>query len=290
MNKGTNGLNSLPKTVTRQRRGCDLNPGPSAPQSSTLTTRLPSHPSSSFPKDVKYSTNFTVFTLLRQISSWLVQFISHLWQKPAVLRLVMNQYRLRWTGSLLLIYIFKLNLTCSCVSVISCCCNNLVDFCLTDCNIDNCWLLVMLKHEPVLVKVTKECEYIIDWKTPYACPLAVSSLNYTLHFISCNLLYSSVNQVLCTGKKKLLLLFNCPTFLCYCSMSSTQNGHIRVILEPVGPYWQNLTLKQFFKMSCHLLQNLNGQNLHCWYYVLSFMVSVCLCYCLLLAICVAYLF
>ena len=37
-------MKSLPKTVTRQRRGCDLNPGPSAPESSTLTTRLPSHP------------------------------------------------------------------------------------------------------------------------------------------------------------------------------------------------------------------------------------------------------
>ena len=36
-------MNSLPKTVTRQRRGCDLNPGPSAPASSMLTTRLPSH-------------------------------------------------------------------------------------------------------------------------------------------------------------------------------------------------------------------------------------------------------
>ena len=36
------GVNSLHKTVTRQRRGCDLNPGPSAPDSSTLTTRLPS--------------------------------------------------------------------------------------------------------------------------------------------------------------------------------------------------------------------------------------------------------
>jgi len=34
------GVNSLPKTVTRQRRGCDMNPGPSAPESSTLTTRL----------------------------------------------------------------------------------------------------------------------------------------------------------------------------------------------------------------------------------------------------------
>jgi len=39
------GVNSLPKTVTRQRRVCDLNPGLSAPESSMLTTRLPSHPS-----------------------------------------------------------------------------------------------------------------------------------------------------------------------------------------------------------------------------------------------------
>jgi len=38
------GVNSLPKTVTRQRRDCGLNPGPSAPESSTLTTRIPSHP------------------------------------------------------------------------------------------------------------------------------------------------------------------------------------------------------------------------------------------------------
>jgi len=43
-------VNSLPKTVTRQRRGCDLNPGPSAPESSTLTTRLPSHPICRRPK------------------------------------------------------------------------------------------------------------------------------------------------------------------------------------------------------------------------------------------------
>ena len=35
-------MNSLPKTVTDQRRDCDLNPGPSAPESSTLATRLPS--------------------------------------------------------------------------------------------------------------------------------------------------------------------------------------------------------------------------------------------------------
>jgi len=39
------GVKSLPRTVTQQRRGCDLNPGPTSPESSTLTTRLPSmHP------------------------------------------------------------------------------------------------------------------------------------------------------------------------------------------------------------------------------------------------------
>jgi len=37
------GVNSLPKTVTRHRRDCDLNLGPSAPESSMLATRLPSH-------------------------------------------------------------------------------------------------------------------------------------------------------------------------------------------------------------------------------------------------------
>ena len=37
-------LRLLLKTVTRQRHGCDLNPGPSALESSMLTTRLPSHP------------------------------------------------------------------------------------------------------------------------------------------------------------------------------------------------------------------------------------------------------
>ena len=44
VNRGTMDVNSLPKSVTRQRRGCDLNTGPSAPESSTLTTRLPSQP------------------------------------------------------------------------------------------------------------------------------------------------------------------------------------------------------------------------------------------------------
>ena len=44
------GVNSLLKTVTRQRRGCNLNPGPSAPESSTLTTRLPSLMASDYKK------------------------------------------------------------------------------------------------------------------------------------------------------------------------------------------------------------------------------------------------
>ena len=34
------GVNSLPKTVTRQRRDCNLNPGPSAPESSTLIAKF----------------------------------------------------------------------------------------------------------------------------------------------------------------------------------------------------------------------------------------------------------
>ena len=34
------GVNGLPKTVTRQRRDCDLNPGRTAAEYSTLTTRL----------------------------------------------------------------------------------------------------------------------------------------------------------------------------------------------------------------------------------------------------------
>jgi len=41
VNRGTVGVNSLPKSVTRQRHRCNLNSGPSTPESSTLTTRLP---------------------------------------------------------------------------------------------------------------------------------------------------------------------------------------------------------------------------------------------------------
>ena len=49
-------MNSLPKTVTRQRRGCDLNLGPSAPESSTLTTRLPSQATPTGSNDLLFLT------------------------------------------------------------------------------------------------------------------------------------------------------------------------------------------------------------------------------------------
>ena len=47
------GVNSLPKTVTRQSRDCDLNTGHSAPESSMLTTRLQSHPLWHYCKDYR---------------------------------------------------------------------------------------------------------------------------------------------------------------------------------------------------------------------------------------------
>jgi len=34
----------VPKTVTQQSHSCNLNSGPSVPESSTLTTLLPNHP------------------------------------------------------------------------------------------------------------------------------------------------------------------------------------------------------------------------------------------------------
>jgi len=56
------GVNSLPKTVTPQRRDCDLNPGPCVPESSTLTTRLPSHQAYVF---IMHVAPFNVFRFLR---------------------------------------------------------------------------------------------------------------------------------------------------------------------------------------------------------------------------------
>ena len=45
MNRGTMGVNSLPKLLP----DCDLNPGTSAPESSSLTTQVPSHHGMCFP-------------------------------------------------------------------------------------------------------------------------------------------------------------------------------------------------------------------------------------------------
>jgi len=63
-------VNSLPTTVTRQRRDCDLNPGPSVPESSTLTTRLPSHPL----RDINASTIHTAIKLsLKSINTGVIR-------------------------------------------------------------------------------------------------------------------------------------------------------------------------------------------------------------------------
>jgi len=65
-------VNSLLKTVTRQCRDCDLNPGPSAPESSMLTTR---HSGFTVPtqsiaaKDMLSSEICPVFTTHRQRST-----------------------------------------------------------------------------------------------------------------------------------------------------------------------------------------------------------------------------
>jgi len=50
-------MNSLPKTVTRQRRDCDSNPCSTEPESSTLITRLPSQQYCRFNKRPKAAQN-----------------------------------------------------------------------------------------------------------------------------------------------------------------------------------------------------------------------------------------
>ena len=47
------GVNSLPKTAAGQRRGCDLNPGPSAPESSTLNDTIHANHSATEPPTVR---------------------------------------------------------------------------------------------------------------------------------------------------------------------------------------------------------------------------------------------
>ena len=46
------GVDSLPKFVSRQRRDCNLNPGPSAPESSTITTQLPNQSNRTVEKEI----------------------------------------------------------------------------------------------------------------------------------------------------------------------------------------------------------------------------------------------
>jgi len=53
------GVNSLPKTVTRQRRDCDLNPGPSAPESGQ-------HASHSATEPPKKNSNYATESARRQ--------------------------------------------------------------------------------------------------------------------------------------------------------------------------------------------------------------------------------
>ena len=66
-----NGWNSLPQTTTRQRRDCDLNPGPSASESSTLTTRLPSQRQGNERKILKVDDTTSIEGLLLQRAfSW----------------------------------------------------------------------------------------------------------------------------------------------------------------------------------------------------------------------------
>jgi len=62
VNRGTMGVSSLPKTVrypTASRLRSE--PGPSAPESSTLTTRLPSHPGDVMVGNITFLMIFPVF-------------------------------------------------------------------------------------------------------------------------------------------------------------------------------------------------------------------------------------
>jgi len=75
------GVNSLPKTVTRQRRACDLNPGPSAPESSTVTTRLPIEPPLLLVV-LHFKTHYFRWTYVSQYPFWspsTVSAVKHSW-------------------------------------------------------------------------------------------------------------------------------------------------------------------------------------------------------------------
>jgi len=70
-------VKSLPKTVTGQRRDCDLNPGPSAPESSTLTTRIPSHPR--YTGSAKTEGHILKTTILSNLSRFKKSSLEHCW-------------------------------------------------------------------------------------------------------------------------------------------------------------------------------------------------------------------
>jgi len=61
------GLQLPPQPLRGLRRDCDLNPGPSAPESSTLTTRLPSHP--------KYTCCEQIFILSSQDEAYVLDLV-----------------------------------------------------------------------------------------------------------------------------------------------------------------------------------------------------------------------
>ena len=70
VNRGTIGVNSLPKTVTRRRHGCDMNPGPSASESSTLTTELTTEYSSRFISGI-CARCLTIMCIIKSSSSFI---------------------------------------------------------------------------------------------------------------------------------------------------------------------------------------------------------------------------
>jgi len=84
-------VNSLPKTVIRQHRDCDLNTGPSAPESSMLTTRLPSHPlhiqcSTQKPTPMKFSNNFNRYWPI------LINFVQKIYKESPMFTLVVSSF------------------------------------------------------------------------------------------------------------------------------------------------------------------------------------------------------
>jgi len=82
------GVNSLPKTITRQRRDCDLNPVPTAPEYSTLTTRLPSNPFLNYVLLTLLFRQFGQFSLTRIV---LISIRYHSFSVSCVKRLQMKE-------------------------------------------------------------------------------------------------------------------------------------------------------------------------------------------------------